>query len=76
MGKRGIRHIDRLINAVFDVLEDSNQTPELRMDAAKTLLNAMERRNPAKKKRSKEELAVERMLSGAPKKITPFSKPQ
>lgn len=66
MRTRGPRHIDRLIDAIFKVLEDPNQTPEMRMDAAKMLLTALDKRTPKRKKKSPEVRAVEAMI-GAPK---------
>jgi hypothetical protein len=70
--RRGQRHIDRLISAIYDVLEDPNQAPELRVETMKLLLSALDRRSTRKKK-SSEVRAVELMLgTGAPKRQTPF----
>lgn len=72
--KHGVSHLTRLIRSLFEIIEDSNQTPELRADTAKTLLAALERREAPKRRKSASERAVERMIGPGPKKVTPFSR--
>jgi len=70
--KHGQRHIDRLIAAIFDVLEDTNQSPELRVKAAELQLAALERRTPPSRKKKSPEVRAVELLMGAPKRQTPF----
>lgn len=62
--RHGHGHLNRLIHAMFDILEDDNQTPELRVKTGGILLDALARRTPPKRKKSPSELAVARLMGG------------
>jgi hypothetical protein len=74
--RHGTGHLNRLIHAMFDILEDTSQTPELRVKTGGILLDALARRTPTKRKKSPSELAVARLVGGPPKAFPKPTQPK
>lgn len=58
--RKGVRHIDRLLQVLLAVAEDTDQDARTRLEASKQALTVLQRRNPPKRDKKKE--AIEKMI--------------
>lgn len=62
----GVRHIDRLMDAVLSITEDENQDAKVILDAAKLGFEIIKKRSVIKKKDNKTK-DLEKLLTGGPR---------